>query len=670
MNISTKLHLNTIFSLFLVLIVGGILWFVALEVSKSTQKNTAVEELIEGIFEINLLTQNYIRHPRQQMIDQWNMRYESFAGLISNIMFFSESEKSLVEEIKGNYKKLGILFKDLSRESKGELLGTEFIEIQEGQILARLHSMISSAGHLKQIRHQEMRSIQYESGLGIIVLVTLIAFLITINSFLVNRSIAVPIKNLKEKVEQIRGDNFDFQIEEDRNDETGHLSQSFGRMIERLRRSHDSLQNEIYERKKADETILQWEDIFKLTGQPIVVGDSDTPYIKIVNPAFAKMMGYTTEELIGKHLEEVYAPEARPNIPDYMHSSNKKEHHHYESKQIRKDGSIFPVSIMLTTVKDPLGKVKYRIANIDDITEQKATEDELERRVEERTKKIKKMQQKLIQSAQQAGMAEIASGILHNVGNTLNSLSVSSEMITRSLKDSELPSFIRVNQMLDSNRNNLGEFLTQDIKGKQIPNFYNELGKVFMGEQELLIKESETINRLVDLIKEVIRTQQEYAVSVRLEEEEILHQVVDDSLLLQLNSFSTYKIKIIKNYRAIPPITIQRSKLIHILINLLNNAKDALQGNAPENRQIIIEIDKTPEGESFIKIQDNGQGILKEELSNIFAYGYTTKRGGHGFGLHTSAIYMQEMNGRIEVQSEGIGKGASFTLTLPCQSQN
>jgi signal transduction histidine kinase len=66
-----------------------------------------------------------------------------------------------------------------------------------------------------------------------------------------------------------------------------------------------------------------------------------------------------------------------------------------------------------------------------------------------------------------------------------------------------------------------------------------------------------------------------------------------------------------------------------------------------------------------IIVRDNGVGILPENLTRIFGHGFTTKKDGHGFGLHSGALAAKQMNGALSVQSAGPGKGAAFTLELP-----
>ncbi len=287
----------------------------------------------------------------------------------------------------------------------------------------------------------------------------------------------------------------------------------------------------------------------------------------------------------------------------------------------------------------------------------------------ERTQQLKEAQQEIIEKAHKAGMADVASGTLHNVGNILNSVKISAQMIMKEVTQSNLHSFKKANELLRENQDNIDEFIANDPKGKKLLEYYLKLEEVLFEEQSEIIGNLHRLNDKIDMIADVIFAQQSYAGISSLTEDYRLDAVIEDALTLQAGSIDRYGIQVIKNYSALPLIPIQKAKLVHILINLIKNAKESMANMPPGSRKLSILTRKEDEVAQLI-IKDTGKGIKKEDLKKIFTHGYTTKKDGHGFGLHSCANYMTEMNGNIKAESEGSGKGASFILEFNLQKEN
>ncbi len=82
-------------------------------------------------------------------------------------------------------------------------------------------------------------------------------------------------------------------------------------------------------------------------------------------------------------------------------------------------------------------------------------------------------------------------------------------------------------------------------------------------------------------------------------------------------------------------------------------------------RQLTLRVRRQDADSVVIEVQDSGVGIQPEVLGRLFEFGFTTKKDGHGFGLHTSAILAKELGGELAAFSEGPGQGARFVLRLP-----
>jgi len=296
---------------------------------------------------------------------------------------------------------------------------------------------------------------------------------------------------------------------------------------------------------------------------------------------------------------------------------------------------------------------------------------ELSREVAERKRaeqELDRVHQQLLDAARRAGMAEVATGVLHNVGNVLNSVNVSATLVADRLRGSKLPELTRALDLLDGHAAEIGRFLTEDPRGKRVPGFLRLVASHLSRDQSLMAEELESLTKNVDHIKTVVAMQQSYTGVAGVVETVSLAELVDDALKLNASSFGKYDIALVRDFADVPPVQVDKQRVLQILMNLVANAKDSLLESGREARQLTvrIRIDGPPGEENvLIEVADNGVGIAKENLTRVFSHGYTTKRRGHGFGLHSSAIAAKELGGALTAHSDGQGRGAVFTLKLP-----
>ncbi|MDJ0840462.1 MAG: AAA family ATPase [Acidobacteriota bacterium] len=285
--------------------------------------------------------------------------------------------------------------------------------------------------------------------------------------------------------------------------------------------------------------------------------------------------------------------------------------------------------------------------------------EDLEKRVAERTAELESAQKELVDQAHQAGMANIATSVLHNVGNILNSIGTSSQVIQEVVNSSRLRGLTTANRLL---RDQFTDILRQHPKGEGLLEYYTRLECLFKKENREVGDNIDRLVKKVNAIRDVVMAQQQYAAAGFRTEKLSLCRVVDDALLLYRNALERGAVTVEKHYRAEPMVRIDKAKLIHILINLIKNALEAMTGSSQKKITVLIEENET---HAHIRITDSGHGIEPGQLEAIFTYGFTTKRDGHGFGLHGSANAMTEMGGRIWAESEATGQGAAFVLQFP-----
>jgi len=288
----------------------------------------------------------------------------------------------------------------------------------------------------------------------------------------------------------------------------------------------------------------------------------------------------------------------------------------------------------------------------------------LEEKVNERTSELKELNEKIGDIARSAGMAEVASGVLHNVGNVLNSVNVSASVIRDNVRNSKADNLVRVVKMLEENKSNVAEFIGQDEAGKKIPKFLSLLADQLSSEKKNMYRELDELVNNIDHIKNVINMQQSYAGSYGVREKIKLSDLVEDAMRMNIQGIRRHGVKVIRSYTDIAQLYVDKHKVLQVIINIISNAKHAMVESDSEIRDLMIKI-STDDDMALLEISDTGIGIAKEDISHLFEYGFKKRRDGHGFGLHHSAIVASELGGKISVESDGPGKGASFKLWLP-----
>lgn len=292
---------------------------------------------------------------------------------------------------------------------------------------------------------------------------------------------------------------------------------------------------------------------------------------------------------------------------------------------------------------------------------------EIERQVVERTTELNRTQAELLETSRLAGMAEVATSVLHNVGNVLNSVGVSAELATSKVREFRTGSLKNVAELLQQHSADLPAFLTTDPRGKMLPDYLLKLAAHLAEPQQAILQEMEMLQKNIDHIKEIVAMQQRYARGTGVVEVLSMADLVEDSIRINAASFSRHEVNVEREIAPVPPLKTDRHKVMQILVNLLSNAKHALDHSDGDRRMKVCVV-QNQEGMLEIAVIDNGTGIAPENLDRIFSHGFTTKKLGHGFGLHSGALAARELGGTLKAHSDGPGLGAIFTLTLPLEN--
>jgi predicted ATPase/signal transduction histidine kinase/tRNA A-37 threonylcarbamoyl transferase component Bud32 len=292
--------------------------------------------------------------------------------------------------------------------------------------------------------------------------------------------------------------------------------------------------------------------------------------------------------------------------------------------------------------------------------------DHLEDLVKERTRELESAQGRLVDMSRRAGMAEVASGVLHNVGNVMNSVNVGASVTRDSVKALPVEGLSRACDLLEQNAGRLSEYLRADPTGRKLPEYLRKLGVALIDEKQAIITQVDQLVGHLEHMKTIIAAQQSYAKVNGMSEVCTLEEIAETALQISEGVLRNGGITVIRNYEQVPPVLVDRHRIMQILVNLISNAKHALEELNLPSRDLLIAIAKV-DGGVRVEVRDNGIGISRENLAKIFSHGFTTKKKGHGFGLHNCANAAQEMNGSLTAYSDGPGKGASFVLRIPVE---
>ncbi len=372
------------------------------------------------------------------------------------------------------------------------------------------------------------------------------------------------------------------------------------------------------------------------------------------NSGFAELVNRPLETIVGQTDAEVFPPaEAEKHRADDRRVMQTRQPLEYESV-VERTGQKRYFHVKNVPLIDDSGRnLGVQILSWDMTSF---------REIEE---KLKVAQRELVETSRLAGIAEMATGILHNLGNALNSVNTTASLTATRIRESKVASIPKIAEMLAEQNGRLPEFFAQDRRGQQLPVYLSSLGELLMTERTEILQELDALQKNVDHIKEMVAAQQQYARVAGISEVLNAAELVEFALRLSDAAMKRLDIEVERNFMPAPAVKVERQKALQIVGNLLNNAKDALKDSGRPDRRIIVGVRTSPSGRTQIFVTDNGMGIAPENLSRIFGFGFTTKKTGHGFGLHSSALAASELGGSLTVASDGVGKGATFTLELP-----
>jgi PAS domain S-box-containing protein len=376
-----------------------------------------------------------------------------------------------------------------------------------------------------------------------------------------------------------------------------------------------------------------------------------------VSPGFERLWGLPSKQLYAnpQQWDDTIVPEDRDRVvAAFATLTDTAPSISIEYRIERPDGDRRWVHGRGFQVRDASGKLCRLTGVITDITERKQSEAQLAAAHKE-----------LVDISRHAGMAEIATNVLHNVGNILNSVNVSAALIDSMLRSSRTDNLARAVDMLNEHSADLGDFLARDPKGNRLPAYLGRLAQALAKERSGMAGELAHLMRSIEHIKDVVATQQSFACAAGVVEPSGVCELVEDALRMTGDALVKKGVTVVREFAAVPVMRLDRARVSQILVNLISNARHAMEGMPRELRLMTLRVEAVAGSWLRVSVKDDGEGIPPENLTRIFAHGFTTRKAGHGFGLHSSALAARQMGGTLTVHSEGAGHGATFTLELP-----
>jgi PAS domain S-box-containing protein len=561
----------------------------------------------------------------------------------------------------------GFLFKNDAIEcfrpiaSRGEPIGTVFAEADSGALIARLRQYALIAA-------------------GVFSVSTLVALAL---SAWLQKIVSAPILNLVETARCVaREQNFSRRAVCYGQDELGILANSFNAMLAQiehrdaqLSKARELLEIRVEERtaelqqrtEELHEEVLQHRRTETALGisERLMVSLVETlPHsiirkdlagrFSFVNGVFCRAIGKSREEILGKTDFDLFPRDLAAKF-------------RRDDEQVLARGQVFETEeenrnaqgerIFVQAIKTPLYDSEQNPVGIQvvywDVTSRKQAE-----------AKLDAIHKQLLESSRMAGMAEVATSVLHNVGNVLNSINVTSTLLDEHVRKSRASGLTRLVALLEQHAHNIADFLAHDPKGRKVPEFLKRLAEHLNSEHAFMLNELDSLRKNVGHVKDIVAMQQSYAKISGVVETVQLTDLVEDTLRMNATSFARQDVKVVRQYEPVPPLSTDKHKVLQILINLVRNARYACEEGGEGDKQVVVRVERAAE-HVRLAVSDNGIGIAPENLTRIFSHGFTTRKQGHGFGLHSGALAAKELGGLLTVHSDGPGKGATFTLELP-----
>jgi PAS domain S-box-containing protein len=407
----------------------------------------------------------------------------------------------------------------------------------------------------------------------------------------------------------------------------------------------------------------RYRDLFE-NASDLVFSQNRRGNLTAINRVAEEITGYRRAELLARGLSDFLAPERRDEAQRLFERllQGDEAPPRFETEIVARDGRRVAIEMVVRATKaGGRGAEGKRIVGVEGIARDVSAR-------ERAAAELAAANARLVEVSRRAGMAEVASSVLHNVGNVLNTVNVSTAMLDERLRGSRVANLARAVERLRAHQADLAAYLTGDPEGQRLVAYLEGVAGHLVAERGDLLAEVETLASSVEHIKEIVAVQQGYARAPGGTEETMAASALVADALRMLEDGpgrGASPVEIVREVADDPRVRIEKHKVVQILINLVKNARHACEAQLGVAGRVTVRVECALPDLLRITVADNGAGIAPENLARVFEHGFTTRKEGHGFGLHGAALMAQELGGSLAVASEGPGRGATFTLDLP-----
>jgi PAS domain S-box-containing protein len=560
------------------------------------------------------------------------------------------------------YKKMALETEDISSTVTGKAaqLNRDSEEIK--QELIKLTDSFSDA--LKEEFVLVSKETRYQQYLDIFIFFIAVLVSLSVVKLIISRWVTRPLIKAAALARTMAEGNLSLKLDIHQHDEIGELAHAMNVMAGELEKSHTlleqeniKLEKEIAVRKKAELELLQVSQAVNSASDAIGMYSKDGIHF-YQNEAYTDLFGYTLEELNSEGGPSVILTE-QTLLDEIFRIVMKGNTWTREIETISRSGERIPIFCRVHPIKDNFGNIGGIMGIFTDIRERKKNEAELEA-----------VQKQLVESARLVGRAEVTASVLHNVGNVITSVNVTANSLKEEIRYSKIPNFVKAAGMIKEHKHDLARFLAKDKKGRKLPVYLAALSKHLEEEWKDFSQRLNELCNHVKIITELIAVQQAPDSAAGLTEVVSIAELLENAFQVNAPGMTAHDIEIVRKFENTPTCRLDHNKFMQIIINLLSNARNALKVSNNARKTITVGLKKKGDNRILVEVVDNGIGIPKENINKIFELGFTTKKKGHGFGLHIAAIHAMEMGGKLTAYSAGPGKGASFTLELPLREKD
>lgn len=371
-------------------------------------------------------------------------------------------------------------------------------------------------------------------------------------------------------------------------------------------------------------------------------------HVRTANASACQMWGTSEAALIGRPVRELFQDEHDGPSRALQDESSRE----LPMRLVPKEGMPIEVNVNVEPMRDASGQRVGTVLVARDVRELRALVDQLETSLDA----LRATQTKLIDASRRAGMAEVATGVLHNVGNVLNSLSTSASIAYERVRGSRVPLLRKAVDLIHT---------PTDARERDALSYLSKLADYLDEDRTAMLAEMTDLSRHIDDVKMIVSRQQDYAASTPVLEPAAVSDLVEDALRNSASAVAASGAVVVREIADIPLLLLDRGRALDVLTNYLSNAAQSLAAAPRADKRIVIRACRNVAGKLAIDVVDNGLGIPPEHQKKLFTYGFTTRAGGHGFGLASSVLAARAMGGSATARSDGPGTGATFTLELP-----